>query len=440
VNRTRHIAASLVLMLALAACSSRPEKKDEDVLKSDTKTEKVPSADDLMKKDVETEDVPTASDLEGSGKLADASASKKVDSGVASDIRSAIEDARKGDKDSAASDLASLVDRPDGGYLAAYNLGVVRERQGLYDKAARRYFQAVQKNPDFTPALENLVRLYLRQERASDAERIVRKFIDARPDNLGHRAVMLQIDLYRGNYEDVITKAKHILRKDERHVGAMIALAEANFQLGRYELAKYVISAAVELEPERAELYNTFGLVELRLDDTAAAMANFRKAIEQQPQYPEAHNNLGVLYHDARDFESAVDEFKAAVRDYPDFKQAYLNLGNAFKGLKRYKDAELAFRKAIEIDDDYADAHYNLGVLYLDSEVPGMDVIERLQKSISQLNRYEELAPKRPKDDPADKYINEAKKQIEVEKQKKEMMRQNQMGAEQTGTNGATNP
>jgi len=416
----------VVGLLWLGACSSSPEKKD-DVVKEPVQVETVSSAADLMK-DVEA--VPSADSLED-GKSASAQSESKIDAGVSAMIADAVAAAEKGDLTGAASDLEALVDDPSGGFLAAYNLGVVNERQGAYDKSVKRYFQALQLNADFSPALINLARLYLRQNRPADAERLIQKFVDQRPDNLGHRAAALEVSLSKGAYEDVITKAKEILRKDERNVDAMYALAQANFQLGRYELARSVIERAVELNKNRADLFNLFGSTELKLNNKAGAMVNYRKAVELRPQYPEARNNLGVLYHDARDFQSAAAQFEEAIRVYPDFKEAFLNLGNAYKGMKRYKDAELAFKRSVEIDDNFADGHFNLAILYLDSDVPGIDPIARLQKSIDVFGKYKAIAKQRAKDDPADKYIEEARKTIEIERQKAEMMRESQMSSEE---------
>lgn len=420
---------AFALVAALSACSGSATKKDQTpVAGEDTFVPDAPPSDDFVTKEVVTEEMPSAESLKGSAKTE----SGEVASDVANDIAAAVRNAERGDKEGAARKLEKLLDRNDGGFLAAFNLGVVRERQGLYDQAAKAYFLAIQKNPEFSPALENLMRLYLRQNQAADAERIVRRFVDARPDNLDHRAVLLQVALFRGNYEDVIQTATQILRKDERHVGAMYAMAEANFELGRYELAKSIISSAVELQPTRAELFYTAGVIEVALDNKPGAIGNFRKAIELRPQYPEARNNLGVLYQEARDYASAEEEFKAALRDYPDFKEAYLNLGNAYKGNTKYKDAELAFKRALGIDPQFAEAHFNLGILYMDGEVPGMDAITRYQKAIESLNAYKSAARgKITADDPVDKYIAQAKKAIEVERQKQEMLRESQMGSGQ---------
>lgn len=433
-KRLIRLACFFLVSMSLVACAGKSQKKDEPLDDQPVETEKTPSADELINSSNTTEDVPSADSLDSDGKAA---GSGEISSSFAADVEDALANAQAGDLDGAASELASLADDPNGGFLAAYNLGVIRERQGRYETAAKRYFQALTNNPDFSPALENLVKLYLRQGQDADAERIARKFADQRPENIEHRVALLRIDFHRGAYEDVIRGAKELLRRDETNVEAMTLMADANFRLERFELSKAILLRAIELAPERAELYSMYGTVALRLDDDQAARVNFEKAVEVEPGYPEARNNLGVIYHQARDYSSAVEQFRAAINNYPDYKEAYLNLGNSYKGMGRYKDAELAFKKALSIDQGFPDAHFNLGILYLDSEVPGLETIPRLQKAIDEFNAYKSAAQRVPKDDPADKYITEAKNAIEVERQRQEMMRESQMGAEETGGDAA---
>jgi len=356
----------------------------------------------------------------------------KVDDGVNRKVQRALKQAKDGNLEGAADKLSSLVDEPDGGFLAAYNLGVVRESQGNNAKAAEAYVKALGSNPDFTPALVNLVRLYLRQGETTSARRIADKYTSARPQNLGHRVTLLEVGLAQKRYEDVVREAKDLLRREERNVDAMLAMAEAHYRLGRYELSKAILERAVEIAPERGEIYYKVGMVELKREDDDAAKANFEKAIQVQPRYPEARNNLGVLYHQARDYDGAIEQFEQALKVWPGFKQAYLNLGNAYKGKGQFREAEVAFKKAINVDKSYLDAHFNLAILYLESEVPGMEKIPRLQLAIDTLNAYKSAAKGRlPKGDPADAYIAEARKAIEEEKARQELMRQSQMGAEE---------
>jgi tetratricopeptide (TPR) repeat protein len=457
---TRVLLLCVVSLLVTAGCKTGGKAKAEGpVTEEETKVETVnaPPPEELMEEEPEATDEPgdenvagadggealpaeaASVDGEGSSKGSVDSGSSssqeplKVDDGVNRKVQRALKQAQDGNLEGAAEKLSSLVDEPDGGFLAAYNLGVVRESQGNNAKAAEAYVKALASNPDFTPALVNLVRLYLRQGEATSARRIADKYTSARPQNLGHRVTLLEVGLAQKRYEDVVREAKELLRREERNVDAMLAMAEAHYRLGRYELSKAILERAVEIAPERGEIYYKVGMVELKRDDNDAAKANFEKAVQVQPRYPEARNNLGVLYHQARDYDGAIEQFEKALAVWPGFKQAYLNLGNAHKGKGQFREAEVAFKKALSVDKDYLDAHFNLAILYLESEVPGMEKIPRLQLAIDTLNNYKSAAKGRlAKGDPADAYIAEARKAIEEEKARQELMRQSQMGAEDT--------
>lgn len=349
----------------------------------------------------------------------------QIDYAVTTKIKQAMEQLGSGNADGAAATLQQVVDNPRGGYLAAYNLGVLRERQGKDADALSFYTKALQLNPDFSPALTNIARIYAREGRLGDAQAFVKKYVDARPANLNHRVVRVELLLREGKNRDADTECKEILRTDQRNLGAMLAMAQANYNLERYELAKTILLRARDYAPTMADIPHKLGLIFLKTDKPLVAKEQFKKAIELRPAFPEAHNNLGLIYHQARDFQNAATEFQAAVRDWPRFKEAHLNLGNAYKGLQKYREAEAAFKQATTVDPEYADAHFNLGILYLDSPVPGMDKIDRYQKAIDALNTYKAKARGRiGKDDPADKFIAEAAKKKKDEQTLREMQRE----------------
>jgi tetratricopeptide (TPR) repeat protein len=421
-----------------SACSSTPDKPDDD--QDEAVQTSLPPQEEVASEEQTEPDEPQQApsepldspDDQAEEDTADSDGPVTISSGFKSDLSEALEGARTGDRSRAVSSLQELVDEPNGGFLAAYNLGVLYENEGDYQNAARRYSQALAKNRQFSPALLNLVRLYIRLGQPRDADKLARKYTDACPNNMDHRAVALQVELHDGKYEEVIRKAKSILRRDEKNVEAMLAMAEANIQLDRGELAEAILDRALELRPKRAEIYFKFAKIRANAQNMTEAIAVLERALKHRSNYPEAHNNLGVLYHEAGDYNSAVQEFRAAIGDYPDFKEAYLNLGNSLKGLQKYKKAEKAFKKALEIDAKYADALFNLGVLYLDSDIEGIEKIAQWNTSIEYFSKYQSAAGGRAaKEDPSTKYIAEARKAIETEKQRQQMMRQAQMQAEE---------
>ncbi len=423
---TAAIAAGL--LVAGTGCAGKQDKEDDAA----EQVAEQPSEPDGTEQDTTQDDSAAEADAvdEGKGQGQDSqketSSTTKVDRRTASDVESAVREARQGDRREALDDLERLLGG-DAGYLAAYNMAIIHEAEGATKKAAQKYQQALSKTPDFSPALLNLVRLYLRNGQTSDADAIARKYMDMRPENMSHRAAHLEVDLKKGQYEEVIRSAKKILRRDEKNVGAMLAMAEANMALERYELARAILDRAADIEPERAEIYFKYGAISDLEGSSAAAIDGYKQAIERRADYPEAHNNLGVLYHEARDYQAALSEFEAAIKWAPAFREAYLNKGNALKGKGSFQKAAKTFEKALEIDPEYGDALFNLGILYLDSDFEGMDKIPELRKSIEYFEKYKSVKSSRLSDDDlAEKYLQEANKAIKVEKQRQEMMRQQQ--------------
>lgn len=355
-------------------------------------------------------------------------AEEAVSSEMRSKIKSALGPATQGKYADAISKLEPLMELPKGGFLAAYNVGVLYEMQNKEAPALKAYLKALEQNASCSPALFNAAKLHMRAGRMGEATKLVNRYMNKRQYDVGHRVVELETLLEQGRYEDVTRKAKAALKMDERSVGAMVALADANYALKRYELARTVITRAQKLSPQRGDLYYRLGLISLQAKEKGVAITHFQKAVELRPRFPEAHNNLGLLYHEARDYQNALAEFKAAVRDAPAFKEAHLNMGNAYKGLKKFKEAEGAFKRAIELDKRYGSAHFNLAVLYMDTPVPGMELIPRLQKSIETFKTYKTvMGSSLSRKDKADTYVAAAKKMIKDEKDRQELMRQSQM-------------
>lgn len=407
-------AVAFVLAGAIGCAGANKSAKTTD------SSDELPDPSDREASSQETTD---ADQSDGSTKPVSGSAKKR--------IRRAVEISEKGNLDRASNVLSKLLDDSDSGFLAAYNLGAIAEQKGNPGGAAKRYNQALEKNPDFTPALMNLVRLYIRQGRVGDASEIADRYIEQRPENLDHRSAKLEVLLARKQYDTVIQKAKELLRRDERNVGAMIAMAKANYWMERYELSEAILNRAEELDSDRADIYFVFGLIAMENEESSRAISNFEKALEQNPRFAEAHNNLGLLYHDAGDFPGAAEQFQEAIADYPGFREAKLNLGIAYKQLGEFEKAEAQFNEVIEMASESADAYFNLGVLYLDSEIPGMDKIPRLEQSIETLNKYKSVAGGNlSEDDPANNYIEAAREKIKAEKERQEMMRQQQQAAE----------
>jgi tetratricopeptide (TPR) repeat protein len=241
--------------------------------------------------------------------------------------------------------------------------------------------------------------------------------------------------LRSGRYEDAIRQAKLALGRDERYVPAMIVMAKAYYYQRKYELATSIIDMAKSVDPNNAEAFNLLGFIALTRNDRISATAAFKKATELKGDYATAWNNLAAQYLYSKNYDGAVEAAERAARLSPGFPKAQLNLGSAYRGKQRYAEADQAYKKAVQLDPNYSDAFFNLGILYLDAkEMPGIDLVAKLNTAINYLNRYKQASGYRlTRDDPADTYIAEARTGIDREQKRlQRLQKQQQRGQPKT--------
>lgn len=360
------------------------------------------------------------------------------------EIADALEDLGRGDVADAESTLKGLANHPKAGFLANYNLGVIAERKGRSAEAMNFWQESLRLNPDFSPSLENMCRTYVREGKANIGLNTADTYVRQSPNNARHANVRMMVLLALGRHEDVIREAKALLKKDERDIRAMVNLGSAYQSLGKYELASDILGGVLNITDTPsvvAEVRYKLGLIHLAQDREPRAISEFERALAARPDFAEALNNLGLLYHKSRDFAGAARQFETALSVYPGFVEAQLNLGNAYKGLGRYTDAETAFKRVMLMDARYPDAYFNLGVLYLDAKIEGRDPKQQYQIAIDNFNRYKsEMKAKLSREDPADKYIEEAKKKIELEKKREALRREQLREAEEAEKAGPDGP
>ena len=113
------------------------------------------------------------------------------------------------------------------------------------------------------------------------------------------------------------------------------------------------------------------------------AIAEYQTALRLKPDYEEARKNLaqvqsnaaemqysmGVELAKSRQPEAAIPHFEEALRLKPDYVDAHNNLGVVLAGAGRVQEAISHFEAALRIDPNSADAHVNLGIAL--SGIPG---------------------------------------------------------------------
>ncbi len=299
-------------------------------------------------------------------------------------------------------------------------------------------------SPDNKAAVLLTSRVLMKADRPAEGRRILERYLEKHSDDLDIRNQLARIYVLLGFHGKAIEESTTVLKADQVNVEAMTNVARVYLAQNKSELARFIIGQALEVS-STPELYHLGARVYIEAGNWQQAEAFLRKATEMDADFPEAFNNLGVVYQQVGDYQSAVVSLEQAVRVAPGYRDGFLNLGNAYRGLKEYTKSRSAYESALRIDNRYAPAYFNLGILFFENQVEGMDDERRLQLVVENFNQYKRVVGSLiPKDDPADRYIEEARRLIEeVRKAKEQELKQPAMDDGLTDPNaddGLTDP
>jgi tetratricopeptide (TPR) repeat protein len=121
---------------------------------------------------------------------------------------------------------------------------------------------------------------------------------------------------------DVITLLRH---KVSCHV-----------QAGHYAGAISLLKTLIQQNPCSAIDYNNRGFVYLKLQDMAAAIADFDRAIQLDPYLDRAYNNRGNYYALQGQLQKALQDYTTAIRLNPKNVKAWLNQGITLRDMGLY--------------------------------------------------------------------------------------------------------
>ena len=208
-----------------------------------------------------------------------------------------------------------------------FNLAAALKAQGDPDGAIESYNNAIQLNPDYAEAHNNLGNVYKQQGKLVEAAFSLHKAISLRPD-----------------YAEAHNNLGNVYKEQ-----------------GRFEEATSYYRKALSLKPDYAEAYNNLGNVYREQENFDEAIVCYRKTLSLKPNSAETHNNLAIALKQLNQHEEAIASYQTAVTLNPNYAEAYNNLGIALVELRRHEEAVACYQKALTINPDSAETYHNAG-------------------------------------------------------------------------------
>jgi predicted O-linked N-acetylglucosamine transferase (SPINDLY family) len=166
-----------------------------------------------------------------------------------------------------------------------------------------------------------------------------------------------------GRLAEAETLYRKALEQDPNHLAALHSFALLAFRLGRPEIAARLLTRAVALQPQNAQLSCELGNMLQFAGRFEAAIDAYENSLRLAPNSVRTHYNLGLAQQSRGNNEAAVAAYENALALHPGEICALVNLGNALMALRKWSDAADAYRKVLRVDSDHAPSYNNLGVV-----------------------------------------------------------------------------
>jgi tetratricopeptide (TPR) repeat protein len=217
-----------------------------------------------------------------------------------------------------------------------------------------------------------------------DSETLFRHALDVTSGNyLAHHnlGVALAAD---GRFAEAIEQYQAALQIEPDAANVQTDYGNALAKTGRFQEAIAHYRAALSALPDSPITHNDLANALSASPETVPdAIAEYQTALRLKPDYEEARNNLAHVEANAAETqynlgvdlaksgkpEAAIPHFEAALRIKPAYIDAHNNLGVVLAGGGRVQQAISHFEAALKIDPNSFDAHVNLGIAL--SGMPG---------------------------------------------------------------------
>lgn len=147
------------------------------------------------------------------------------------------------------------------------------------------------------------------------------------------------------------TLMREIAPPDDRRID--VYLYDANFYLqqGQHEQAIEAYSKAIELAPDRADLYSDRGWAYMTMEDWEHAAADYGRVIELAPSASAYNNRCWSLYK-MGEYEKALPDCDESINLYPDDVNALDSRARVYEAMGRADEAIKDFERIIELGYD----------------------------------------------------------------------------------------
>lgn len=218
------------------------------------------------------------------------------------------------------------------------------KQEGKLSEAIAKYQEALQIEPNYAPALNQLGDIYESAKEFEQALVYYQRFVRAMPSNGLAHAKLARMMLYQQDLKGAITNyQKAIILQPGQPVWAYKELGDALVKDGQIDRAIDIYQQLIELDPNTPPTtYKKLGDLLHKQKKAEQALAAYEKALELNPNQSKIYLTIAQVYFKKGNLDAVIDSYQKAIKLNPDFSYGiYKKLEKALKLQKRGAEAKI---------------------------------------------------------------------------------------------------
>ena len=201
-----------------------------------------------------------------------------------------------------------------------------------------------------------------RPDRLAEAEHHYRRALEIDPRYTSARQNLAELFRQQHRYEEAIVLYRAVIEADPGFALAQAGMGTALLNLQRHAEAIESLARAVSLQPDLPMAHSLLILMgrasqQMGQPDTAAQY--YARAVKSHPRDAEALDLLAGLRFGQQRYAEALDLYRTLIDVQPDNATAYANLGAVLYHLGRASEALESFERALSLDAGLESARVN---------------------------------------------------------------------------------
>ena len=211
-------------------------------------------------------------------------------------------------------------------------------------------------------ALEMLLDLNIKINKAEEALEIIKKLIQVDPNKKEHQEKLIKVYQFLNN-EQAYQSALIDLHKNFPSIETARLISNIHIENDREEESDQVIQTFFESDKTYGDLYK--GIRHAKAGRLKLAEESYKKVLKKDKNNIDALRLLGLLAFKTKDYEIAERLFLKVLKLDPSFSLAWDNLAKLYRIQNKLLKSIPAFENLIKLDPSNFEALVSLGTIYI---------------------------------------------------------------------------